>query len=99
MVTYTCCRGARESTAQTHDWECPLHPRNAKTFADYQQRIGAPLTFFAQVAANAYAAAATRDDVSHLDAMRVALQAVEDAMQHKDPNAELRGRPLADGPA
>lgn len=63
-----------------------LTTTDAKSFTDYQQRIGAPLTFFTQVAANAYAAAATRDDVSHLDAMRVALQSVEDAILHKTPN-------------
>jgi hypothetical protein len=61
----------------------------SESFTEYQQRIGAPLTFFTQVACNAYAAAATRDDVTHYDAMRVALQAVENAlMQHNAPNAK-----------
>jgi hypothetical protein len=51
----------------------------ATSYADHQQRIGAPLTFFTSVAAQAYRAAATRDDVTHDDAMRVALQAVQRA--------------------
>jgi len=47
---------------------------------DHQQRIGAPLTFWTAVAAKAYRAEATRDDVRHEDAMRAALRAVETAM-------------------
>lgn len=56
----------------------PVEPV-ATSYADHQQRIGAPLTFFTSVAAQAYRAAATRDDVTHEDAMRVALQAVQGA--------------------
>ena len=65
----------------------------ATSYADYQQRIGAPLTFFTSVAAQAYRAAATRDDVTHEDAMRVALQAVQGAAPPApvppDPAAEM----------
>ena len=64
----------------------------ATSYADYQQRIGAPLTFFTSVAAQAYRAAATRDDVTHEDAMRVALQAVQGAA----PPAPVPPEPIAE---
>lgn len=57
----------------------PKRESGAVSSIDYQQRKGAPLDFYTSVAANAYAAAATRDDVSHFDAMKTALNAVEEA--------------------
>ena len=52
-------------------------PSEPSSYSDQQQRVGAPLTFFTAVAAHAYRAAATRDDVTHEDAMRVALGEVD----------------------
>ena len=82
----------RERDAMLRKPAQPAEPV-ATSYADYRQRIGAPLTFFTSVAAQAYRAAATRDDVTHEDAMRVALQAVQGAAPPApvppDPAAEM----------
>lgn len=49
------------------------------SYIDYQQRNGAPLTFFTTIAVEAFNAAATRDDVSVHEAMRAALEAIDAA--------------------
>lgn len=78
--------GSREDAILFRQWAADVDAATpasaAETYADFQQRQGAPLTFFAAEATNYFQAAASRDDVSVYDAMVAALARLD----------ELRGR-------
>ena len=61
-----------------------LYQGEKRSDIDHQQHKGAPLTFYTRLAADTYAAAATRDDVDHFDAMKAALSAIDAAMNHQN---------------